>query len=1325
MSRKISLLVFAALLTVVSAGMANAEDSSLWTVRTTPDALIIIDRSGSMSELPQGSNPTFYASDCGGSGPFYTSNSGGNCLTPTQLYATSCSSMTNPYYVTQPGSKPTGNLWVTGTDCNIDGPYSLAAGSDRLNIGNGTDYGTNVYAVLPTSCNGTFNGPYYKTSNSSHKNSCPVSTALPANIVYSETSDCSTGPFYKTYGSGHTNACTKYTRCTTPFSSVPTAWSESSCTVGPFYKTSGSGHTTSCVTTSSCAVGTTTFYSESDCTSGPFYKTSGGTYTTQCIRCNTCTPSSSNIPWSETASCDGPFYNSSGTGHTTNCSKIEIAKRALFGLLDDTNSDDTSKTQINATDVTSLSLRLGLMSYYNCSTGSITSNSYVYTNSSSCIKLNWGITQADNTTTTPYANIYCNNSNCLDTVTACTTCSTSTSSCTAGASCIVGFDNANYTPLAYSLREGKKYLDAHKLLDPSASCRNKSIIVVTDGADTIACSAGGSTGAAQRKAPIYFAKEASKVPNNYKVYVVGFGVGMPNDLKNTLNWMAYYGNTKNSHDTQSGSTTAVQADSGPCSNDGTDPATHNLSGYAFMATSPDELASALRTAVESISSANYSFSSQASVAAARTSEENYIYEASFEPKNNAGSLKEPFWTGHLKKYQLNTSTGGLLSSPVDAGAALAAKSADARHMYTYKGSGLVSFDTVNITKNDLAVATDTRRNEVVGFYRGEAAYNLENWKLGDLFHTNPVVVKTPTLFFYDPRESGATSFNAYRIANPRSSASSTNPQIILAGGNDGQMHAFWTGNMEEQWSFIPPNLLQKLQTIAHNVHPADQSTLPSHEYFIDGPIQIADAWLPSSEGTGETKTSGQWKTIAVFGLGPGTAAVSGLNYLWSHQSSCYSTSASDFSSAYSTTYPYYCGFHALDVTNTSATSPTYLWHLSTTLSPTPMPYLGEAWSKMQIGRVKNGSYEKWVGFIGGGYNSSICGSSDTCNAADGKGAGKGLFVVDLTNGNIIWAFTHGASATLKTHPDMDYAAPAAPLIVDLDGDGFIDTVYMGDMGGNMWRARLCSASDGSTCGTANWAGSKLYAASDAERGADYAHKQIFTKATATKDVLGNVWVYFGTGQNNDPTYKPTTALPDTSYTKNRLYGIKEDYNWPGNTNFTATYTTNHLTDITSTSTSYDGLTATTHGWFINLSTNNVGSGTNTISSPLGEKMISDPTVFGGVVYFASYVPAQSTSSACGLAGNAFLYGLNYLTGAGVLTADGGGGATAGSNRTSWIGQGIGSSILVSYRPGNTAVDIYATASGGAGTAALTQQLGEAPPTSSMTNVIFWKDGRVN
>jgi Tfp pilus tip-associated adhesin PilY1 len=1052
---------------------------------------------------------------------------------------------------------------------------------------------------------------------------------------------------------------------------------------------------------------------------------------------SSCTPNSA---CNSTSGSNYGYRSSSSSTCNTRCAKIDIAKYALFTLLNDSNSDTLN--EINSADMSSLGIRLGLMRYYDC--GSSSQSAKSYTDTTGCIKLSWPITADAQTTTTPYANLFCNNSTCS------APSRTSSNSCSSpgavsGAECMVGYGTSGGTPLGYSLREAKSYLDAHKALDDSRTCRQKSVIIVTDGADTYTCNGdGSSTGTSQRRAPVYYAKQLAAA--GYKVYVVGFGTTMSSTDQNVLNWMAYFGGTRNPNTTQSGNTSRVSVGTNPCSN-GTDPGSYTLNGYAFMASSPADLSSALRAAITSIQEANYSFSSQASVAAARVQEENFIYEASFEPKNNTGANKEPFWVGHLKKYSLNSTTGELITPPNwDAGAKLRDTAASARHMWTYKGAtanALASFDTTNIKDADLGVGTSTSScgtscTSVVGFYRGDATYNLESWKLGDLFHTNPVAVRTPTPYFYDPRDCGGTSFNTFRSATDNIRTSANGKQLILAGANDGQLHAFRTGNSatdataggDEVWSFIPPNLLQKISPIAHNSH-TSRSSLSSHDYFVDGPIQISDIWIPSTASSGISKNSTDWKTLAVFGEGQGSG-----NYLWSSSSTCYSNSTSGFSATYSTTYPYYCGLYALDVTNTlSANQPIYLWKLNPTTAQAP--FLAESWSKMQIGRVKIAGNEKWVGFIGGGYSGTSCLSADgatstACNTPATGSPGKGFFVVDLINGNILWSFTHGTTAAATTNPNMDFSAPGSPLPLDLDSDGFIDTVYMGDLGGNMWRFRLCARdsycsscglgsytnSPCTSCTTTSWTGSLLYSATNTERGYGLStpsntHKQIFTTATATKDHLGNVWVYFGTGENNDPTWKPPTtptAIPDTSDTKNRLFGIKED------SNFTATYTTTNLTNITSTSTVYDGTATATHGWYINLSTNTLTrSDGTTIASPVGEKMISDPTVFGGVVYFSTYVPDQGTASACGLSGDAFLYGIKYLSGAGALESD---------SRTKYIGHGIGSSPIISMRPGSSSADIYATASGGAGTAALTQKLGETPTTSSMTNILYWKDRRL-
>jgi hypothetical protein len=65
--------------------------------------------------------------------------------------------------------------------------------------------------------------------------------------------------------------------------------------------------------------------------------------------------------------------------------------------------------------------------------------------------------------------------------------------------------------------------------------------------------------------------------------------------------------------------------------------------------------------METVKSARYSFT-VASVSAARVSSENFLYEASLYPFSD-----DPFWQGHLKKFQIAADEGDHLSQ--DAGQA--------------------------------------------------------------------------------------------------------------------------------------------------------------------------------------------------------------------------------------------------------------------------------------------------------------------------------------------------------------------------------------------------------------------------------------------------------------------------------------------------------------------------------------------------------------------------------------------------------------------------------------------------------------------------------
>ena len=512
--------------------------------------------------------------------------------------------------------------------------------------------------------------------------------------------------------------------------------------------------------------------------------------------------------------------------YTTGCSRLEMAKNAIKTILDN-NGDGT----IDSGDEASLRIRIGYMRFWNCQSDD-TGGSY----SSGCNSLANAIPNTDSppySYPSRYSDIWSN----VDAETAPTT---------------------GGTPLTSMLDEAKLYLDAHKAADSAKACRQKYAILVTDGQDTFACNGNGYTSGQpdmykRRKATVAKAKALRDA--GYKVYAVGFDANMPAELKNTLNWAAYYGGTDNPSASKSGDTGAITPSTNPCEEESSnDPGQAPLSGYAFVATSGSDLSGALRTAFGLISQSMISFS-VASVAATRVTSENFLYEASFKPVGN-----DPFWMGHLKKYSINSdgSVGGMLW---DAGDLLQSKDPSTRQVFTYLSGAMTpfvsaAFSSATLAQKYLNVDTTNDAQAVVGYIRGESSYNPDKWKLGDTFHSNLISVGSPSPYYTDLRYPQA--FIDFRNSH------TNRDRIIVVGANDGQLRAFNGSDGGEKWSFIPPNLLPKLKYISHSGHP----TTLQHMYFVDGVVTAADVWLGS--GDGKSKYAGDWHTLLVFGEGKGS-----------------------------------------------------------------------------------------------------------------------------------------------------------------------------------------------------------------------------------------------------------------------------------------------------------------------------------------------------------------------------------------------------------------------------------------------------------------------
>ena len=357
-------------------------------------------------------------------------------------------------------------------------------------------------------------------------------------------------------------------------------------------------------------------------------------------------------------------------------------------------------------------------------------------------------------------------------------------------------------------------------------------------------------------------------------------------------------------------------------------------------------------------------------------------------------------------------------------------------------------------------------------------------------------------------------------------------RIIVVGANDGMLHAFDAGEyIAASDSFTDGSGEEVWAYIPHNLLSRLKYMRISHQYMVDGSPAAADVWIPSGPSD-TTKDADEWRTILVCGLRQGG------NYYFS-----------------------------LDITDTH--NPSFMWEFTDV-------ELGETWSKPEIGKVMT-SKDKWVTVFGGGYH-----------PANEKG--KALYILDISNGDIIFKYDNTVNS------DIRYSFPSAPLSVDIPPiDNFMDRIYIGDVGGQMWRF------DVSDSNISFWTGNVIFTAPTAAPG-----NPIFYPPSLSYDTNDNLWVFFGTGDRADPR-------EGTSF--NRIYGVIDRG---------ISLSEAHLEDIT-----LGGSPPFSNGWYIRLDE--------------GEKVLAGSAVLGGTVYFTTY-QAIATADPCAIKGLARLYKVDFMQG---------------------------------------------------------------------------------
>jgi type IV pilus assembly protein PilY1 len=712
--------------------------------------------------------------------------------------------------------------------------------------------------------------------------------------------------------------------------------------------------------------------------------------------------------------------------------------------------------------------------------------------------------------------------------------------------------------------------------------------------------------------------------------------------------------------------------------------------YYFEAASANGLSQAILDAVNSIISRTSSFTAPV-VPVTRTTSGNKIYMAFFKP------LEENFWEGNVTKFGLNTDNEIIGSDGNPATWPNGAMRDDAkpywntidwadtsksngihnnsRKIYTYLGTVADLTDTANrfaanndnLTSLILGHPSDitvngnpvTGKDKVINYIRGADVLDEdadtdvnENRPIitGDVLHSEPLV------FTYKYADDSAKT-------------------LVFFGANDGMLHAVYdefdpdvnaSGDEinygREEWAFIPPDQLNRLKYILEGT---------THTDYVDSSPKI---YFHDDEEDGRVD-SGDDKVILVCGLRKGGSSYFALDitdptapkYLWRIGSAndaetgtveldymirnaggsfkngdtlrlydgsgewldaatvVGDESGSVFVTFDNRTLDFYAEKWVGNLTTgmyqdwdygNGVTGPFAYGKIISMTSTDPdvvIPELGQSWSEPEFGRVKmfdDDTTGTAVFFIGGGYSAD-------------NSAGRALLAINVLTGAVVKKFTTG----------MNYSVASSVKVVDEDGNGFVDKIYVGDLGGQMWRFGQVTQDSFPDCNENihSWVGQILFAAPTYVVDSTTHTRKFFYPPSVTLE-KGYDLIFMGTGDRENAC-DPTVAA-------DRVYAIKEIHG-------ATTLSEDDLVDVTIPAAAVPNLNNINgdvnldgnidQGWFIRL--------VDDFGAAEGEKVLARGVAFYKTYYVTTFTP---NSDPCVPGGNAKLYALDYLTGAAVI-----------------------------------------------------------------------------
>jgi type IV pilus assembly protein PilY1 len=475
----------------------------------------------------------------------------------------------------------------------------------------------------------------------------------------------------------------------------------------------------------------------------------------------------------------------------------------------------------------------------------------------------------------------------------------------------------------------------------------------------------------------------------------------------------------------------------------------NGRGKFYPARSPATLSAAFRDILNNIISDTSNPNTGIQSDGASLSENSKTFQAGYDAKK---------WSGRLKSFGINQTTGALAATATWSATGLGALDANNKFIVNDPGkldhptypvstrlvtsfngtagiewktySSLPSAHQLPMSKNNSGTVDHTAANNYgqkrVDYIRGDRSneqsetngiFRNRDSRLGDIINSKILYLGKPVSNY------GDTAYQTFK----RPVGSGSRAPMLYVGANDGMLHGFDAATGVEKLAYIPQGIAQgDLRKLTDPTY--------THQYFVDGTPFAGDAKV----GTGTASTN-PWRTVLASGLGAGGKGYFALDV----------TNQLNFTAATAS---------SLVIADTTASTDPDIGNMFITPAIDP----SDASRSSQIVRLNsnNAAKHRWALVVGNGYNSTneapvlivqyLDGANDTVTGQ--KEIKKVSPCISVSTGvfdnNCAYKTSNPSSATSN--------GLSTPRLVDLNDDGIADVAYAGDLLGNVWKFDLSS-----------------------------------------------------------------------------------------------------------------------------------------------------------------------------------------------------------------------------------------------------------------------------